>query len=169
MIKSADISACGRYRYNLRRAWGGGATVAFIGLNPSTANAELDDPTIRRCIGFARAWGYGSLLMLNLFALRATDPSRLLFDAAPIGPDTNARLEADVLGASLVVAAWGAHYIAPSRGADVRHRLEALGIELHALGLTRSGQPRHPLYLPKGLVPVPLAALEHGRAISSPA
>lgn len=162
MIKSAEISDCGRYRYSLRRAWGDGPTVAFIGLNPSTADAENDDPTIRRCIGFAQAWGYSSLLMLNLFALRSTNPSRLLFDAAPIGPDTDARLNTDVLGASLVVAAWGAHYIAASRGADVRHRLEALGVELHALGLTRSRQPKHPLYLPKGLVAVPIAALERG-------
>ena len=75
MERGADISPCGRYRYSLWRKWGPGATCMFVGLNPSTADETADDPTIRRCMAFARDWGYGALCMANLFAYRATDPA----------------------------------------------------------------------------------------------
>ena len=87
IVQSADFSACGTYRYALRRIWLPAAPqVLFIGLNPSTADEKSDDPTIRRCLGFARSWGYGGLIVANLFAYRATAPSALREARDPIGP-----------------------------------------------------------------------------------
>lgn len=86
MIKSAIISECGKYRYSLSRIWDENkANVLFIMLNPSTADGDVDDPTIRRCIGFAKSWGYGGIYVGNLFAYRATDPKELLKVENPIG------------------------------------------------------------------------------------
>ena len=150
MERGADISPCGRYRYTLWRKWGAGGTCNFIGLNPSTADATLDDPTIRRCIGFARAWGYGGLMMTNLFAWRATDPRNMLAADDPVGPDNDQTLRATWLNAAITVAAWGAHGTHQGRGAHVRAMLPAL----HYLRLTKDGHPGHPLYLPASLRPV---------------
>lgn len=150
MQRGADISPCGRYRYTLWRKWGPGGTVQFVGLNPSTADATLDDPTIRRCIGFARAWGFGGLMMTNLFAWRATDPRDMKAAADPVGPDNNGTLSAAYLNASLTVAAWGAHGTYLGRDAVVRRMLP----RLHYLRLTKDGHPGHPLYLPASLRPV---------------
>ena len=90
ICRSAGFSRCGRYRYWLRRIWDPAlAHCVFIGLNPSTADATEDDPTLKRCISFAQKWGYGSLLLVNLFSLRATDPRGLKMAADPIGPKTD--------------------------------------------------------------------------------
>lgn len=147
----ADISACGRYRYSLWRRWGPGPSVLFVGLNPSTADATLDDPTIRRCIGFARAWGYGGLVMANLFAWRDTAPAGMMAAADPVGPDNDRVLQAEHVRAALTVAAWGAHGAHLGRDEVVR----ALLPRLHCLRLTKHGHPGHPLYLPASLQPVP--------------
>ena len=150
MTGSALISPCGRYRYRLTRNWGEGTVAMFVMLNPSTADADDDDPTIRRCIGFAQSWGCGGLCVVNLYALRATDPRDLWkVDAAQrVGPDNDVHLRLVASGAASVggplVAAWGAN-AKPSRVAWVR---EFPGMDrLSHLGLTRGGQPKHPLYL----------------------
>lgn len=147
MHRPADISACGRYRYLLGRRWADGPRATFIMLNPSTADAEQDDPTIRRCIGYARAWGMGALQVVNLYALRATDPAELWRAQDPIGPDNDITLVACALAhrPAPLIAAWGAH-ARPDRVAAV---LALPGMDrLTALGVTKAGQPRHPLYLP---------------------
>ena len=149
--RGAEISECGRYRYKLWRRWGDGGLLALVGLNPSTADATQDDPTIRRCVAFAKSWGYGSLMMVNLFAFRATLPAQMKNAADPVGPLNDARLLEVALSASLTVAAWGAHGAYLGRGAQVR----ALLPRLHYLRLTKAGHPGHPLYLPAGLKPQP--------------
>ena len=150
--RGATFSACRAYRYSLWRVWDeDGPTLCVIGLNPSTANETADDPTIRRCIGFARAWGYGRLVMTNLFACRSTDPKGLLAVADPVGPENDDVLEL-AAGYGGVLAAWGAHPIAKARAAEV---LRLLGWrEIECLGLTKGGAPRHPLYVPAATTPV---------------
>jgi hypothetical protein len=146
------------YRYELGREWSvheGKPHLAVIGLNPSTATAELDDPTIRRCMRFARDNGFGGLLMLNLFAFRSTDPAGLTSPGVePIGPDNDREILAAAREAGMVLAAWGCHGHLLGRGAAVRELLAAAGIPLHVLRLTKDGYPGHPLYLPAALKPV---------------
>jgi hypothetical protein len=112
-------------------------------LNPSTADALVDDPTVRRCAGFTRSWGYSSLAVLNLFALRATDPGELLDAEDPVGPGWNDHLRTAV-EADLVVCAWGAS-VPFARDREVLDMLR--GVDLYCLGLTKQGYPRHPLYV----------------------
>jgi hypothetical protein len=138
------ISECGDYRYALWRKWDERLpTVLFVGLNPSTADDTHDDPTVRRCIGFAKRWGYGSLALANLFALRATDPRQLRCVSDPVGPDNDRWLHALSDEANLRIVAWGAAPIARARGATILPRLG----EVFALGTTAGGEPRHPLYI----------------------
>ena len=122
----------------------------FVGLNPSTADEHKDDPTIRRCIAFAKAWGYDGLCMTNLFAYRATDPKEMMLAADPIGPQNDQVLTERASKAAVVVAAWGAKGDFQGRAAWARAMLP----NLHYLRLTKDGHPGHPLYLPKSLVPV---------------
>jgi hypothetical protein len=137
----------GRYRYRLSRRWaGGGRAIAFVMLNPSTADAERDDPTIRRCSGFARAWGFSAMTVVNLFALRATDPARLRRARDPVGRDNDEHIAAAAAACDALVLAWGAHGALGGRDRDVLALLR--GCRPACLGVTRSGQPRHPLYLP---------------------
>jgi hypothetical protein len=134
------------YRYALWRTWGtvGTRTLMFIGLNPSTADETADDPTIRRCVAFAKAWGcYDRLVMANLFALRATDPREMLAHPDPIGPDNDAWLRRLANESMLVVGAWGVHGAHRGREQEVRRIFD----QLHCLGTTKAGHPRHPLYL----------------------
>lgn len=143
---SAVFSDCRLYRYALFRVWNPDRPlVMFVGLNPSTADERANDPTVRRCIGFARSWGYGGLIMANLYAFRATRPADLHAAAAPLGAQTDAWLVRLRARSGLVVAAWGAD---PGprlhRPADV---MDLLG-GLHVLGLTKYQAPRHPLYMP---------------------
>lgn len=146
---SAEFSPCGLYRYTLTRQWGHGEFVMFVGLNPSTADAMIDDPTIRRCIGFAKTWGFAGLLMGNIFAWRATDPRKMLSAADPVGPGNDTFLRLMASQAALIVAAWGAHGGHLGRDVAVRAMLP----RLHFLRLTKDGHPGHPLYLPKTLRP----------------
>lgn len=151
MIKSAIISDDGLYRYELRRVWDDGTLVNFVMLNPSTADADRDDPTIRRCIGFAARWGYSGIVVTNLYAYRATRPRDLWLAADPVGPSNDSHLAAAVEGAS-VVAAWGVN-ARPDRVADVLARIRRTN-EVSALGLTKDGHPRHPLYVRSDAEPV---------------
>ncbi len=115
-------------------------------LNPSTADAAADDPTIRRCIGFARAWGFGALEVVNLFAYRATRPADLFAADDPVGPRNDRFVRAAARSAAMVVAAWGVHGTRRGRDADVLATLRILG-SVHCLGTTKRGQPRHPLFV----------------------
>lgn len=151
MIRRAEISACGSYRYRLTRHWDPDKRpLAFVMLNPSTADADLDDPTIRRCVGFAKRENAGGIVVVNLYALRATDPDQLRCVADPHGPK-NADAILDVLDASAgsgdpIVCAWGtkptAHrvslFLSSAKGA---------GAKLVSLGVTKDGHPKHPLYV----------------------
>jgi hypothetical protein len=149
---SALISRCGRYRYTLQRSWSGAplGVVNWVMLNPSTADAQADDPTIRRVVNFARAWDFGGLVVTNLFALRSTDPKRLRRARDPIGPENDRHL--------VEAATWGAHGSYLGRDRAVLRLLRANGIEPHALQLTNGGYPAHPLYLRADLKPFSLEA-----------
>lgn len=142
----ARVSPCGRYRYTLERRWSPAAPLLWIMLNPSTADARLDDPTIRRCIRFARTWGHGGITVVNLFALRATDPRALRFDADPIGPENDEAIVEALNAHEHCVAAWGAH-ADPRRVRSVALLAEDAVRALWCLGTTREGAPRHPLYV----------------------
>ena len=156
----ARLSDCGTYRYTLGRRWthdlSAGAAV-FVMLNPSTADAEQDDPTIRRCIGFAKALGCGGLHVVNLYAYRATKPADLWKAADPIGPENDEVLRETFKAAARedrpVIAAWGAN-AAPLRAQFVGALARAAGSTLTALGLTKDGAPRHPLYLRSDARPI---------------
>jgi hypothetical protein len=140
----AVISECGGYRYSLSRRWGSGPALRVVMLNPSTADATVDDPTIRRCIGFARREGFAALTVLNLYAYRATDPKALLTCPDPVGPDNNAWLAAHLQGSASVLAAWGAN----ARPERVQRVLSLVrGVDWRCLGTTKQGHPRHPLYV----------------------
>lgn len=136
-------------------------TVAFIGLNPSTADETKNDPTVTRCIGYAKRWGFDRMVMLNAFAYRATNPKRLRQAADPIGPENPDYVFEYATAADLVVACWGANALwHPNPGyvsmhANLSAALRVAGVELHALGFTKDGAPKHPLYLRKDLDPVP--------------
>jgi hypothetical protein len=138
--------AHGPYRYLLSRRWGAGAGALFVMLNPSTADDRADDPTIRRCVGFARRWRAPALEVVNLYALRATDPRDLFAHPAPVGPDNDRVIAEAARRAALVIVAWGVH------GARDRERtarvIALIGREVACLGTTGGGDPRHPLYLP---------------------
>jgi len=143
----ATFSRDRRYRYRLWRRWDRGRpVVAFVMLNPSTADARRDDPTIRRCVGFAQRWGYGGIEVVNLYAYRATDPRALRTVRDPVGPGNRRHMRRALRRAALVVLAWGAN----AHG----DRLTGVG-QAHCLGLTRAGQPRHPLYLRRDVRPEP--------------
>jgi len=151
---TAILSACGQYRYTLERGipGGNGQAVLFVMLNPSTADASKDDPTIRRCIGFARAWCYSRLLVGNLSAWRSTDPAEV--HQMPWGPQCDAHLDEMAGRSDLIVCAWGSHATRMQWRAGDVCALLAEHSPIHHLGLTKGGQPRHPLYLHADTVPV---------------
>lgn len=151
------LSADRSYRYTLARRTGfGDTTCLFVMLNPSTADEFVDDATIRRCMGFARAWGYGWLHVANLFAFRATDPQTMKA-AYPEPSEVAVRnIETIMSGAheaSRVVAAWGNHGAFMDRGATVLAALAGIG-PVWCLGMTKAGQPKHPLYVPRATEPI---------------
>ncbi|MCV7255651.1 DUF1643 domain-containing protein [Mycobacterium hackensackense] len=157
LISSATMSDCGTYRYRLTRIWDESKPVlAWVMLNPSTADGSTNDPTIRRCIAFAKAWGFGGITVVNLYALRATDPKQLWQHADPVGPDNDAELANVAECYSLVMLAWGSN-AAPGRAADVLRILSRVydrSGKLAVLGWTKGGQPRHPLYVRADTHPV---------------
>lgn len=149
MERLAYISACERYRYWLTRKWGEGSKFAgFIMLNPSTADASIDDPTIRRCIGFAKSWGCDGIRVVNLFAIRATDPKGIRIGVGAVGPDNDLFILQEAARCQILVAAWGAHGTYQSRDRKVVLGMRRAGFNLKALGWTAKGHPRHPLYMP---------------------
>lgn len=148
ITSDAGMSADRRYRYWLSRTWSAERPVTFVMLNPSTADANVDDPTIRRCVGFAKRWRYGGLRVVNLYAYRATRPATLFRADDPVGPDNDDHLKSAFADSNLVVAAWGGHAVVER----VRQVLSFAPV-LTALAVTRSGQPAHPLYLPATATP----------------
>lgn len=158
--RGAILSDCGRYRYRLHRQVTASDRVAlFIMLNPSTADAQQDDPTIRRCMGFARSMECGLLVVVNLFAYRSKSPKILMSAPEPVGPENDrhisaAAVEADLSGGK-IVCAWGAHGGHLGRAAVVMRSLLLSVCEPVSLGETRNGSPRHPLYLPSSARPLP--------------
>lgn len=152
------FSDCRRYRYTWSLIWDWTQPrAAFVGLNPSTADESSPDPTVRRCIAYAKAWGFGGLLMLNLFAFRATDPRAMKREPAPIGFANDWHLQTWCRRVhnegGVVVAAWGLHGYHMERAAQVRHLLR--DVPLYYLDLTKCGAPKHPLYLRASLEPKP--------------
>lgn len=151
--REAFFSDCRQYRYSLKIVWGSQKLCAFIGVNPSTADQYRDDPTLRRCRGFAESWGCGGLIMLNLFALRSTDPRVMKWHDSPIGERNTTRFLSDQLSlcAGPHIAAWGNH------GRHMRRDREVSGCiaNLLCLGTNEDGTPRHPLYIPADFAPVP--------------
>lgn len=142
----AVFSPCRKYRYALWRTWDARQQlVLFIGLNPSTADEVKNDPTIRRCIGFAGDWGYGGVLIGNLFAYRATRPEDMKQGSEPVGSENDLWIERMVQEADQVVAAWGNHGAYLNRFNEVRELIP----QMKCLGLTAQNHPRHPLYLRK--------------------
>ena len=152
MQSNAVLSDCGRYRYRLDRRWGNGPTMGFVMLNPSTADAEVDDPTIRRCIGFAKREGCGSLQVVNLFAFRATDPEELYAADDPVGPGNDNHVRYVLNRARIAVAAWGAHRLARDPGDALAKGWR----RMVCLGKTKAGAPRHPLYVRKDAPLIPI-------------
>jgi len=145
----AVISPCRQYRYSLWRIWATAPYLNVIGLNPSTADAELDDPTIRRCVGFAKQWGYGGLYMTNLFAYRATDPNKMKKQVDPIGVENDKTLIEVASKAGCVVIAWGNHGKHLDRDKFVLHLFAENKIKVQCFGLNDNHTPKHPLYQPK--------------------
>lgn len=164
MIKRETIfSPCRRYRYTLWREWGPQHNqrdmfadqaqtlygkhddyLMIIGLNPSTADEVQDDPTIRRCIQFAKDWGFGALCMTNAFAYRETDPRKMMAWLTPVGEDNNRWLASVGEHAGMILAAWGVFGTHRNRDSQIR---DLLCGKLHCLGQTADGHPRHPLYV----------------------
>jgi hypothetical protein len=154
---SAYFSPDRVYRYSLTRdvaPLDGEGTVTFIGLNPSTADETQDDPTIRRCISFARRWGFARLKMLNLYAYRSTDPKGLRDPDDPVGPENLCTIAKVVGSSDLVICSWGACIAGQTWARDEVLPLIAAP---HSLGLTQQGFPRHPLYVRADTPPQPFA------------
>ena len=152
----AVFSACRRWRYLLWRRWDqAGAVANFLMLNPSTADEAKLDPTCARARAYAAAWGYGALIVTNLFGWRSTDPRALQRVRDPVGAGNDAAILRAAKESDLVVCAWGNHGEYGQRGSKVLHDLRTSGVKLHVLKTTGSGQPAHPLYLKKSLKAAP--------------
>jgi hypothetical protein len=159
LIATATLSPDGVYRYLLTRTWPNHdaedvdsllRTILFVMLNPSTADALIDDPTVRRIVGFARIWKYNSVQVVNLFALRSSDPDALRRHPDPIGPANDNHIAEAAVRADLIVCGWGAQPDLRSRDRDVYGLLRSRArAPIRCLGLTTGGHPRHPLYLAK--------------------
>ncbi|MES2616770.1 MAG: DUF1643 domain-containing protein [Bacteroidota bacterium] len=156
LISIATISACEKYRYTLSRIWDSNKPkVMFVMLNPSTADSDNDDPTIRRCIGFAKSWGYGGLVVCNLFAYRATNPKDLLKVENPVGDENLIYTKAIAEEVEVIVCAWGNNYIVKKilKTKEGQALLEFASDKLHYLKLSKNKTPMHPLYLRSDLKP----------------
>ena len=152
MEKKANISKDKIYRYTLSRTWDSTKpTVLFIGLNPSIADENIDDPTITRCINFAKDWGYGTLLMANLFAFRSTYPKEIYLIDDPIGKDNDHYILECVKQSDLIIACWGNN----GTYMDREKIIKELVPNLYCLQKNKNGTPRHPLRLSRDINPIP--------------
>lgn len=150
-MKSAEFSPCRQYRYTLWREWlFGTGYINFVCLNPSTADETRDDNTIRKCVKFAKTWGYQAMCVTNLFAIRSTDPKVMLKHPEPVGAENDSHLRLSAYNAELVIAAWGRHGRHLNRSFYVRRLLNR---KLHILRMGEF-EPWHPLYLPDSTQPI---------------
>lgn len=153
MTNTCTFSPCRQYRYTLEHVIDpmqheySPRRIMWIGLNPSTADEQQLDPTLRRIRRFSADWGYTAFVMTNLFAYRATDPRDMMAAANPVGPENNMRLLKTAGAVETIVAAWGAHGRFMDREKTVRRMLASVGDSIHCLALTKRGQPKHPLYI----------------------
>lgn len=154
--KSALLSASGEYRYELKRALyrERHRNLLFIMLNPSTADGLVDDPTIRRCIGFAKNWGFQELTVVNMFAYRATKPNDMKKATDPVGPGNDVFIRDAIRASDKVVCAWGANGCG-ERAKKIIELAAREGRRLWCLGVTKKGFPRHPLYIKADHPPIP--------------
>lgn len=150
-MRTAIFSPCFRYHYTLYRRWGSGGNVNFVMLNPSTADDTQDDPTVARCIEFGKRWGFGGLIVTNIFAFRATDPKRLYGLANPSGPDNDKHIIESAKESMRVICAWGVHGKLLGRGEKVFDLLD----DPWCLDTTKDGYPKHPLYVSGDTMPYP--------------
>lgn len=152
---TASFDSTEVYRYRLVRAWDSSLPrLAFCMLNPSTADERILDPTVRRCWGYAKSWGAGSLEVVNAYALRSTDPRALKATADPVGrPGNDEAILSAAKAADLMIVAWGAHATHLGREAEVLALLRGEGIPVACLRMTKAGHPGHPLYMPADLQP----------------
>lgn len=149
--REAVISDCGKYRYLLRRAWDyTKPRLLFVMLNPSTADAEIDDATIRSCIRLSICLGYGSFEVVNVFGLRATNPKELAVSDDPIGPMNERISAAAIIRSDVVVCAWGAHPMAMRKSNFMLQLIRSYRPAAYCLGTTKDGAPKHPLYIKSG-------------------
>lgn len=166
MLSEATMSPCTRYRYRLLRRWNDSPLACWVMLNPSTADASINDPTINRCISFAKVWGMGGIAVLNLFAFRATDPKQLKGIDDPIGPENDEwiiKVATEVMGPDAdwktarnpgkIVYAWGKHGSYLHRDAEVRKFLDRYAPV--CIGRNKDGSPKHPLYTAASTPPSP--------------
>lgn len=155
--RGAVLSEDGLYRYRLWRRWGDGQHVLWVMLNPSTADADVDDPTIRKCIGFTKRWGLDGIEVVNCFALRATNPAALRDHPDPVGPDNLRHVREAAAAAGPIILAWGANRIP---GHDTFALGDALMVgdpgRVSCLARNNDGTPKHPLYVSYSARPVPL-------------
>ena len=152
----AVYSDCERYRYRLTRVWNSkGPRALFIMLNPSTATEVQNDPSVERCERRARALGFGSFCVANIFAWRDTDPRAMRRAADPVGPLNDTEILNCCLLANRIVCAWGTHGTHLQRGPAVERILRNTGRPLHTLGLSKDGHPKHPLYIAYAVQPIP--------------
>lgn len=151
IIKTAEFSPCRTWRYSLYRIWTfKKPIVLFVCLNPSTADENMDDPTVRRCIRYAYSWGYGGMIMANIFAFRATDPKDMRSVPDPIGPKNDLYLSHLSGHTEITLMAWGNHGVYLNRQEKAYNILK----NKHYLTMTNFGSPGHPLYLRKNLKPI---------------
>lgn len=155
----ATFSDCRKWRYVLWRRWdkNNPKMIAFIGLNPSTADETENDPTVRRRIGYAKRWDYGGMYMLNLFAFRATDPKKMKKVQDPVGKDNDRMIAVCAFKADKVVFCWGNHGAHRGRSQEIRKKIGPA----ECFGFTKAGEPKHPLYLRAGLETIPVKAKEN--------
>ena len=177
-MKSATLSDCGNYRYLLTRTVAkpeGSKRVTLLMLNPSTADALDDDPTVRKCLKYAKAVGGKELQIINLFGFRATNPTALRGTKDPIGKDNDRHIRKALDASDMLILAYGAFSprwwpmqndakisVVQWRLGVVHKLIDAIGVQPHALRLTKHGQPSHPLYLPDALRPRPVTACDGG-------
>ncbi|NUN64884.1 DUF1643 domain-containing protein [Pseudanabaena biceps] len=148
MKKGAVIDKTGVYRYSLWREWDTEKPkLAFIMLNPSKADADIDDPTLHRCINFAKFWGFGSLTVVNLFAYRSAKPSELKQAIDPVGFQNDRYLKKAIRSADKIVIGWGNNGKLMQRDRLVLELRSKYNIQPHCLGITKVSYPRHPLYV----------------------
>jgi hypothetical protein len=150
----ASFSRCRRWRYLLWRRWDEAKPVAnFLMLNPSTADEIKLDPSCTRARNYAERWGYGGLIVTNIFGWRDTDPKAMRSVRDPVGRGNDPAIVRAAKEAAIVVCAWGTHGEHMDRGEEVVRILSRERIQLHALRVTAGGHPSHPLYLPQTLTP----------------